>query len=164
MSRTPSHQPLVPSVLDRLIDDDPASSKESVKQRYQIIRDLKESLKRDLEQLLNTRWRCRQWPPDLNELEVSLVNYGIPDFTGVHFSSKERQEELKDVIETVIRNYEPRLGEVTVEVATDHDVEDRSFHFRIDALLMVDPAPEPVTFDTKMEPVTGDFSVEGAAG
>jgi type VI secretion system protein ImpF len=164
MSRTPSHQPLVPSVLDRLIDEDPGSSKESFKQRYQIIRELKDSLKRDLEQLLNTRWRCRQWPPDLSELQVSLVNYGIPDFTGVHFTSKERQDELKDVIETVIRNYEPRLSEVTVEIVADNDTENRSCHFRIDALLMVDPAPEPISFDTKMEPVTGDFRVEGATG
>jgi type VI secretion system protein ImpF len=164
MSQVPSRQPLVPSILDRLIDDDPSRQREDSKQRYQIIRELKESLQRDLEQLLNTRWRCRQWPPDLSELEVSLVNYGIPDFTGVHFTSGERQQELRDVIQSVVQNYEPRLSEVKVEAATGREHEDRTCRFRIDALLMVDPAPEPVTFDTTLEPVTGDFSVQGGAG
>lgn len=164
MSQIPSRRPLVPSVLDRLIDDNPESQREDPRQRYQIIRDMKESLQRDLEQLLNTRWRCKQWPPDLSELRVSLVNYGIPDFTGIQFSSAERQEELRDVIESVLRNYEPRLSEIDVEIETDFDAQDRSCRFRIDALLMVDPAPEPVSFDTTLEPVTGDFSVKGGTG
>ncbi|MFT5095512.1 MAG: type VI secretion system protein ImpF [Planctomycetaceae bacterium] len=164
MSQVPSRQPLVPSILDRLIDDEPGHQREDTKQRYQIIRELKESLQRDLEQLLNTRWRCKQWPPEHSELDVSLVNYGIPDFTGVHFTSAERQQELRDVIETVIHNYEPRLSEVSVEFSTGREHEDRTCQFRIDALLMVDPAPEPVSFDTTLEPVTGDFSVQGGAG
>lgn len=163
MSRVRSTQPLVPSVLDRLIDDDPGSQRENALQRYQVIRNLKESLKRDLEQLLNTRWRCRQWPPDLNELEVSLVNYGIPDFTGVHFASAERQSELCGILRTVIRNYEPRLSDVRVEIVSDSYAQDRTCRFRIDALLMVDPAPEPVAFDTMLEPVTGDFRVDGGS-
>jgi len=164
MSQIPSRQPLVRSVLDRLIDESPQSQREDARQRYQILRDLKNSLQRDLEQLLNTRWRCKQWPPDLSELKISLVNYGIPDFTGIQFTSAERQDELRDVIESVIRNYEPRLSEVEVQIATDFEANNRTCHFRIDALLMVDPAPEPVTFDTTLEPVTGDFSVTGGAG
>jgi len=33
--------------------------------------------------------------------------------------------------------------------------------FRIDALLRADPAPEPVIFDSTLEPVTTQFAVTG---
>jgi type VI secretion system protein ImpF len=52
----------------------------------------------------------------------------------------------------VIRDFEPRL--TNVEVKFDSDIVDKtkaSLHYRIEALLRVDPAPEPVVFDTVLE-------------
>ena len=62
MARVPRDQPLLPSLIDR------------VGQADQVLRDLRECLRRDLENLLNTRRRCLPAPPDLEELETSLVN------------------------------------------------------------------------------------------
>ena len=87
MSKAREDQLLVPSVLDRLLDDHPEQRQELPKARHQVLRELKQSVRRDLENLLNTRWRCVSWPPNLDELELSLVNYGIPDFTGVNMGS-----------------------------------------------------------------------------
>jgi type VI secretion system protein ImpF len=39
--------------------------------------------------------------------------------------------------------------------------DERQLQFRIDALLRVDPAPEPVVFDTVLEPATGAVVVRG---
>ena len=78
MAKIEADQPLVPSVLDRLIDDEPTATREPPKSRGQVLRDLKQSVRRDLENLLNTRQRCKSWPENLSELEVSLVNYGFP--------------------------------------------------------------------------------------
>ena len=60
MAKISEQQPLVPSVLDRLMDCEPDNPREAPKSRHQILRELKQSVRRDLENLLNTRWRVRQ--------------------------------------------------------------------------------------------------------
>ena len=68
-------------LLDRLIDRDPKNSQEPLMSRAQSVRLLKESLRRDIEWLLNTR-RIRDESTDPKaELTHSLYNYGLPDIT-----------------------------------------------------------------------------------
>jgi type VI secretion system protein ImpF len=164
MARIPEDQQLVPSVLDRLLDDEPENSRETAKSRHQVLRELKQSVSRDLENLLNSRWRCTHWPPDLEELDESLVNYGIPDFSGVNFGSAESREQLRAIVENAIRKYEPRFKRVTVTLLGNADSTDRRLRLRIDALLYAEPAPEPVVFDSQLEPASGSFAVAGGPG
>jgi type VI secretion system protein ImpF len=161
MARVRPEQPLVASVLDRLLDDDPAVSSEPPKRRHQVLRELKQAVRRDLENLLNTRVRCRPWPPTLKELEQSLVNYGLPDFAGLSSSSEKAREEMRRLLENIIRQQEPRFKSVEVHKVDDAEPIDRTWHFRIDALLNVEPAPEPVIFDSVLKAVTGTIEVRG---
>lgn len=163
MSKIHEDQALVPSVLDRLLDDDPQRATEPAKSRNQLLREMKVSVGRDLENLLNTRWRCTHWPPDLEDLEASLLNYGIPDFSGSNMGSAERREELRRIVEQVIRKFEPRFKTVSVKRLESSDDTDRRLRLRIDALLYADPAPEPVVFDSQLEPVSGTFAIAGEA-
>jgi len=160
MSRIRPDQELVPSLLDRLIDYEPESSTELPKSRSQLLREMKNSVRRDLENLLNTRWRCVAWPPDMNELETSLVNYGIPDFSGANMGAHSDRENLRRVIEDVIRRFEPRFKTVRVEILKNKDDADRMVRFRIDALLYAEPAPEPVVFSSALEPADGKLEVQ----
>ena len=162
MSKIRRDQPLVPSILDRLLDEEPDISREPAKSRAQVLREMKSSVRRDLENLLNTRWRCSHWPPSLEELAVSLVNYGIPDFTGGNLGSASDRNELRRIIETTIRRFEPRFKTVRVELLENSEPLDRTLRLRIDALLHAEPAPEPVMFDSALEPATGNFEVKGA--
>src|SRR5687768_18290102 len=116
MSRVPHDHPLTPSVLDRLIDPDPTAARDAPKGQAQVLREMKQSLRRDLENLLNTRWRCLSWPPNMDELELSLVNYGLPDFSGANLGIAENREQFRRVIERVIARFEPRLKNVKVQV------------------------------------------------
>lgn len=161
MARVRPDQPLLPSVLDRLLDDAPDASREPPKARTQVLRELKQSVRRDLENLLNTRWRCVSWPSGLRELEQSLLNYGLPDFTGAALGVARRREEFRRVIEKAIRTYEPRFKNVMVRLLDNADPADRTLRFRIEALLEAEPAPEPVLFDSALEPATGNFAVKG---
>jgi type VI secretion system protein ImpF len=163
MARVREDQPLVMSILDRLIDDNPQSQQELPKSRNQVLRDLKQAVGRDLENLLNTRWRCLTWPPNLDDLDVSLVNYGIPDFTGAHMSLPSEREELRRLIEQVIRRYEPRFKSVTVTLRENKDEFDRTLRFRIDAVLYAEPAPEPVIFDSMLEPTSANFEIKASS-
>jgi type VI secretion system protein ImpF len=159
-SRVREDQPLVPSVFDRLLDDDPDNSRETAASRRQILRELKQSVSRDLENLLNTRQRWGEWPEPLAELEHSLVNYGIPDFTGVNMSVASERERLRSIIQRVIEQFEPRFQSVRVRLVDNAESFDRTLRFRIDGLLKVDPAPEPVVFDSQLEPTTATFEVK----
>jgi type VI secretion system protein ImpF len=160
MSRVRDDQPLIPSVLDRLIDYEPENSREAPKSRNQILRELKQSVRRDLENLLNTRWRCVSWPANLEELNQSLVNYGIPDFTGANMGANTERERLRHLVEQTVRRHEPRFKTVKVVMLQNADATDRTLRFRIDALMYAEPAPEPVTFDSQLEPVLGTFEVK----
>ncbi|MEO1619138.1 MAG: type VI secretion system baseplate subunit TssE [Planctomycetota bacterium] len=163
MSRVPNDRPLIPSVLDRLIDLDPQVKTEVPMNRTQVLQQMKESVGRDLQALLNTRCRATSWTNSLKELDRSLFAYGIPDCVGLSTGSREQQEELRRLIARAIQNFEPRLSHVQVKVADTDDPTDRALRFRIDAMLKVDPAPEPVIYDSRLDATSGDFKVQGVA-
>lgn len=133
------------SVLDRLIDQQ-NSHRFSVQQ-------LRNSVRRDLENLLNTR---RSWLPINNkypELAQSVLGYGLPDFTVMEMSSDEGCSWLCREIEKTIAIFEPRLTQVKVALRDNDFEQDRILRLRIDAVLLADPLPEPVVFDSELESV-----------
>ncbi len=159
MAKARPNQPLLQSFLDRLVDENENFVPGVPKSHAQSLNQLKLSVRRDLQHLLNTRWRCSSWPPDLDELDRSLVNYGIPDFTSANMSLGSAREELRDIIEEVIRTFEPRFKSVKVILVKNDDELDRTLHFRIEALLHVEPDPEPVVFHSQVEPTTGTVEI-----
>src|SRR5262245_17142478 len=134
MTRIQADQPLLPSLLDRLLDDEPEVTREAAKSRHLLLRELKQAVRRDLENLLNTRRRCLPWPPDLKDLEQSLVSYGLPDFTGANMGSAQDREGFRRTVENLIRAHEPRFKRVKVHLLDNAEKLDRTLRFRIDAL------------------------------
>jgi type VI secretion system protein ImpF len=161
MAKVSPEQPLLPSVLDRLLDDDPTASRDAPRNRYQVLREVKQSIRRDLENLLNTRRQPRPLPPGLEELEASLISYGVPDVSGSGFGSSKGAEKFRTILEEVIARWEPRFLRVSVSLTQQGEQIDRTLRFRIDALLRTDPAPEPIVFDSSFEPTTGTVEVKG---
>jgi type VI secretion system protein ImpF len=154
-------QLLLPSVLDRLIDDDPQVHREPPRSRSQLLRDLKQAVRRDLENLLNTRVRPVSVAPEFAELNQSLVNYGIPDLTGASLASSKEREEFRRTIQSVIILFEPRLKKLYVSLHDQTEALDRTIRFHIEAILQAEPAPEPVAFDSTLRLSTGVFEVKG---
>src|SRR3954451_17993839 len=100
----PKNMPLLPPVLDRLLDDDPGGPRRPPAPPHQLLRDLKQSVCRDLENLLNTRTRHVFWGPHLEELDQSLLNYGLPDLNCVPLPSDPTRRRFCRAIEEVIRH------------------------------------------------------------
>jgi type VI secretion system protein ImpF len=154
-------QLLLPSLLDRLIDNDPQVSHEASRNRSQLLRDLKQAVRRDLENLLNTRIRCVPFRSEFKELRMSLVNYGIPDLTGLSLGGPKEREEFRRTIQSVIRQFEPRLKNLEVRIIAQPDTIERTIRFHIEAILEAEPAPEPIAFDSTVRLTTGSFDVKG---
>jgi type VI secretion system protein ImpF len=158
MPRIDNEIRITPSVLDRLIDHEPEVSREPPASRSRSLRQLKQSVKRDLEWLLNTRQTVVALPTDLEEAGRSLAAYGLADFTGINIKSPADQDQLRRAIENAISTFEPRLEDVTV-VLLPAERGENAVRFRIDGRLRIEPAPEPVTFDTSMQMANGEYVV-----
>src|SRR5687767_5986151 len=150
-----SDAPLLPSVLDRLIDDSPETARDAIRSDSQLLRAIVQAVRRDLEQLLNSRRRFKTWPAELKELQHSAVGYGLPDVTGKDLASSAGREDFRRGVEQAIRTFEPRFQSVHVQMLNNAEQIDRTLRFRVDAVLRAEPVPIEVIFDSQLEPSTG---------
>ena len=67
------------------------------------------------------------------------------------------------MIETELREFDPRFKSVSVEMIEPADRSDRTLRFRIDAVVYAEPAFEEVVFDSSLKPATGQIEVKGIA-
>src|SRR5579864_3813945 len=146
------------SILDRLIDNDPKTpSAEAPLSRAESIRILRTGVKRDLEWLLNTRRIADDPGASLPETENSLYNYGLPDFSTYAIASPKDQARLVRGLQLAVKTFEPRIANVRIVPLEISPKGLRTMRIRIEGLLMMDPAPEHISFDTTLQLTTGDF-------
>lgn len=148
------------SLLDRLLDNDPTTSREVPPDDSEKLRIIQRGVRRDLEDLLNTRYRCIAWPPELDEIDNSLINYGIPDFTAASLNVADESDIMVGSIQKAIDFFEPRLSDVRVSPINNNDQYDRTFRFRIEATLTVEGGEQRVQFNSSMESATGQFEIK----
>ena len=158
MARTDNELRVTTSVLDRLLDYEPEITREPIASRSKNLRQLKQSVQRDLEWLLNTRQVAGGLPSELKETNNSVAAFGLPDFTTLSIDSADDQKFIKREIEEAVRRFEQRLEGVVVSIEPVRPTE-RVLRFRIDARLKIDPAPEPITFDTVLQLGSGEYQV-----
>ena len=161
----PNEIQLLPSLLDRLLDDHPEESREPAWREVQVVRVLKASLCRDLQNLLNAHRLLTTIPEAYSELKTSLLNYGLPDLQSMEVREDHDLGLLCRLIEESIQAFEPRLQGVRVRPAIDAEGKkpiDRRVRFEIEAVLVVEPLREPVLFSSSLDMSSGEFAVEGA--
>jgi type VI secretion system protein ImpF len=146
-------------LLDRLLDDAPDAAQDAPLAPAEAMAALRRAVRRDLEALLNARRRWRSWPAALGELTLSPLGYGIPDFSSGGIVEPRARERLRAEIEDAIRRFEPRFARVQVSLLDNTDQLEATLRLRVEALLHADPAPEPITFDTMIDPTTADVTV-----
>jgi type VI secretion system protein ImpF len=148
----------VQSLLERLlVFKDPAFDADNP------LMTLIRSLEKDLQNLLNTRKIYDNLPEQLAELSISLVGYGVPDLTTISIDSEMQKQKFCQAVQLAIENYEPRLRDIKVELLdTDKQIE-LIFRLRISAILLIEPEPVPVSFDSALLSNTRLFDVTGHA-
>ncbi len=156
----PSDRPLLPSLIDRLFDDEPDVSSEPLWRQSYTVRQLKEDVRRDLEALLNTRHTRRDLLEQGGELVKSTLTYGVQDVTSIGLEAKTEHGRLKAVVEDAIRRFEPRLTNLRVTVSPVESGIERTLHITVDAVLHVEPIAERVLFDSVVHASNGTWEVK----
>lgn len=141
-------------LLDRLIKQNSSGS-----QAHQILKQLRESVRRDLESLFNTRYRCVSPPAGMPHLKDSVLNFGLPDLSSINLTSVDSRKQFCSQIEKAILTYEPRIKSVNVKSNEKVDNEDPSIRFRVEATLHANPAPELIIFDSTLNPINQTVDV-----
>lgn len=145
-----SHQQSVSlgSLIDRLIEDPGERGGQGVS-----VSRLRDGLRRDLEGVLNTRRRFLSWPDDLEELDRSLISYGLSDFTNAAIRSDEFREQFVYEVERLIQRLEPRISNFEVTVIENKDETDRIIRFRIVGMVDLGGDRQQISFDSHVDPV-----------
>jgi type VI secretion system protein ImpF len=162
MARNLSETTVTVPVLDRLIDLEPGNEAENRPSRAQSERLLKRAVRRDLEWLLNTRRICE--PPDegLKLVNRSAYTYGLPDLSTLTMATSGDRNKLVSQILAAINFFEPRLANVRLTWVETADTVKSEVRLRIEAMLRMDPSPEPISFDTVIELKSGNCRLSGA--
>lgn len=165
--KTPGDR-LQPSLLDRLIDDEPGKLAESRERRVMSSSQFRKAVLRDLSWLLNTGARAtfeniEQWP----EVAESVINFGMPDLCGMTTSSIST-EEIERLIRKTILMFEPRILKqgLTVRVMHGAPVGGHSrLTLEIAGEIWGQPLPDQLYLRTEIDLDTGECAiVEGDRG
>ncbi len=164
MARNEPDSNVTLSLLDRLIDKEPLNRNDPPVSRAQSIRLLKNSLRNDLQWLLNSRRIAQPAPEDFVQLNRSLYHYGLPDFSSLTVQSPRDRSYLLRTLEDAITLFEPRLKNIRVTQVDSPGLGVRALRFQIEGLLMMDPAPEQISFDTVLQLSSGEYQIKGERG
>jgi type VI secretion system protein ImpF len=170
MAELTSQDRLQPSLLDRLIDHEPHSRKESAETRALTRAELRAAVLRDLSWLFNAT-RPEPEPQSENKEEIerwrqaeharnSVLNYGLPAFAGVTLSSMDL-ELIERLVAEAVRRFEPRIDPQTLSI--DARVTPQSHHNTMQLLIRgqmwAQPVPLELLLAAEVDVETGNTRV-----
>ena len=167
MTELTQQERLQPSLLDRLMDDEPAITQESRSQRVLSIKQLREGVIRDLVWLLNTgNLEEVQDISKYNQISNSVINFGTSSLTG-STKSNLNVNRVEAIIRQAIIDFEPRINAETVKVHVIVDKEkmsDNAVQFEIEGELWAHPIPLQLYMKTEIDLESSDISVTDSSG
>lgn len=136
---------------------------------------LREAVRRDVEALFNTEryestpmmadWEAEHFIDnvqdlaDFPEVRRSVVNYGVPSFSG-RSSRDFDKETLAREIRAVLNTFEPRLKEGATKVEVTLGDKSGGLKIEIDAVLIANPTPERLRLRTTVNLDNGKAQTE----
>lgn len=154
MARSKAEILITQSLIDRLTDVE-----QWPETRGASINMYRDSIKRDLEWLLNTRQIVM---PELEGFPVtaaSVLNFGLPDIHSFDGSAGKEHNALTAALEKCIRTFEPRISQPRVFL-TRSDHLSRSLRFHIEGQVSYENMDEEIKFDTVLELISGEYEVK----
>ncbi|WP_244830340.1 type VI secretion system baseplate subunit TssE [Caballeronia sp. TF1N1] len=164
MNEPRNDERLQPTLLDRLLDDDPSNRKpEAASERFVSNRRLRAAVLRDVSWLFNTT--------DLGDAisqeryphaYASVLNYGLPCLSG-RFASTIDTVLLEQAIRKAIERFEPRIDPSTLEIEPVLDRSVLDMHNQIALVirgfLSAQPVPLEFALRTQIDLEEGGITV-----
>jgi type VI secretion system protein ImpF len=153
---------LQPALLDRLTDHEPQKKVEPRDRRVLSIRRLKEGVLRDLGWLLNTsHFEAIEDLEPFPAVRMSVVNYGIPDFSGLVAAGMDVAA-LERAVHKAIVDFEPRIARKSLKVTIKVDTRQMSRNtmvFEIEGELWAEPTPLALFLKTELDLESGSITI-----
>jgi type VI secretion system protein ImpF len=155
MAEALSRDRLYPSLLDRLVDDEPGRATEARENRAASLQKLRDNVLRDLNWLFNATQSSIEFDGD-TLLSGSVINYGMPPLAGRPASQYDLGE-LSRVLREVIMRFEPRIIAHTLKVSAERNKGDTHnvLGFRIEGQLWSQPIPLEIYMRTEIDLESG---------
>lgn len=167
MARVPLQDRLQPSLLERLTDRNPSQKQESLEKRVLSMRQLRESVLRDLEWLLNSGNLDSIMDLDAYPaVAESTLNYGVPHLAGTTSSDVDATE-MERRLRQAIWRFEPRILRDSVKIhlaINENKMTHNALSFSIEGMLWADPVPMHLYLKTEVDLEMGTFSVTEQTG
>lgn len=147
-----------PSLLDKLLATRADAAVRGTTPRLGV-EQVKESVARDIETLLNAR-------PGFEAADLagqplaarSLLTFGLTDIASLSVASDRDRHRITEAIRRALADHEPRLTQVEVTVHDSAEV-GGGLRFAIRAKLRLTPSTEPVAFDAVLHPGSHRYAV-----
>ncbi len=164
MAELKSQERLQPSLLDRLIDDDPTMAHETDDKRTLTKQALRQAVLRDLSWLLNATGHGSPMDEKLfPNAYRSVLNFGVPTMSG-QFASSMQRASMEQTLRQAIVNFEPRILPRTLEVEVVLDGYAMDSHnqagLTIRGMLWAQPVPLEFLMRSRIDLEEGRFLVE----
>ncbi len=167
MAELTTQERLQPSLLDRLTDDEPGKLEESRDKRVISATRLRDCVTRDMSWLLNcVSLDASLELDDYPDVARSVLNFGIPDLTGVALSGIDA-DVLQRQVRDAILAFEPRLTANTLRVtvnALSKRMDRQALIFNIESEMWAQPIPLNLYLKTEVDLETGSFKVSEGFG
>lgn len=155
---------LQPSLLDRLQDNEPEQKTESREKQVLSLKQLRQSVIRDLSWLLNaSNLDSVQHLDDYPEIKDSVLNFGMPDLSGRVAQGMDAKA-LEQMIKHIIQTFEPRIikHSLSVKVVQSEEMNANAMVFIIEGDLWAQPMPLHLFLKTHLDLETGDIKLQTA--
>lgn len=147
-------------LFDRLTDDETWVSWEPRPRRTLDRQGLRQSVRRELEQLFNTRSPLPvHYVPAADR---TVLDYGIPDLSEYSPRNPDDRTQLAEMLRRAIVAFEPRLGEVRVRIS-EQLATARTLVAQLEAVLIAEDVREPVSFELVVALNDGKVVVDGGS-
>lgn len=155
---------LLPSLFDRLTDEEPRKKTENRPDRAITIEQYRQAVLRDILFLLNTfnlqAETIRKHLPE--NVRSSSINYGIPPISGINVSDIQWQDVQQHIKQAII-DFEPRLDGKSLQVIIHTNNDEESLYnkliIEIKGYLKLNPYPKEFLLRTSMDIETGLFNL-----
>jgi len=154
---------LMPTLFDRLRDDNPGSQVERAREISVSSKELLQIIQRDLNYLLNTVNAGGVFKDDyFPEASASTLNYGIAPLAGSYLLEKNWRH-IEQVIRKAIIMFEPRLIPESLSVISSFKGDPahhyNTLRFEIKGLVRTDPHPVEFLVQSSVDLETNHFAL-----